>query len=423
MPGEWDEHTQEYFLHLFAKEQPDLNWESDAAREAIHNSAMRFWLEKGIDGFRVDTVNMYSKGKDLPDAPITDPGFYYQPASSIYCNGPRMHEFLREMNTKVLNNYDTMTVGELPYTPDPEHVLRYVSDADRQLSMVFQFDILELDFGVTHKYDYRQFNLSDFKALVTKWQKFIEGTDGWTTAFCENHDQGRSVSRWASDEPEWHVRSAKLLATMMTTLTGSLFIYQGQEIGMINAPKDWTIDEYQDIESVNFYKEVMERTKGDKDALDQTMKSIQMLGRDHPRLPMQWDDSPNAGFTSHPKPWMRVHDIYTDVNVKQQESDEDSILSYWKSMLKLRKQYKDLFIYGDFHVFEPENQETFIYTKIDKDDFALVALNFTQENQPFKGTMEKAVGGKKMKLSVCSYGPLEDGETLGPYEGRVYFAA
>lgn len=188
-----------------------------------------------MDGFRIDTVNMYSKGPvaSLRDAPVSDPGASEQPAWSLYANGPRMHEFLREMNDLVLSKYDTMTVGELPHTPDPARVLDYVGAAKRQMSMVFQFDMVDLGQGFAQKYRFTPWRLPQLKAIVEKWQTFIDGTDGWTTSFAENHDQGRSVSRYASDAPEYRAVSAKMLAILLCSLTGTLFVYQGQEIGMV----------------------------------------------------------------------------------------------------------------------------------------------------------------------------------------------
>lgn len=230
VPGTWDDHTQEYYLHLFCPEQPDLNWENPTTRKAIHASAIEFWLKKGVDGFRVDTVNMYSKG-ELKDAPVTDPNHDHQPAGDIFCNGPRMHEFLREMHNDVLKKYgDVMMVGELPCTHDQDHVLRYVSSDDPQLSCVFQFTIVDLGTGGPGgkgKYDWYPYTLSHFKSLNKQLQQFTAGTKGWGTAFLENHDQGRSVSRFASDAPEYRVYSAKMLATMLATMTGTLFLYQG----------------------------------------------------------------------------------------------------------------------------------------------------------------------------------------------------
>jgi oligo-1,6-glucosidase len=417
----WDEGSQEYYLHLFATQQPDLNWENPATRQAIYDSAMRFWLDKGVDGFRVDTVNMYSKGTELPDAPIIDEGIFEQPASGLFCNGPRMHEFLREMNTEVLNKYDTMTVGELPHTPDPAHVLRYVGSGDKQLDMVFQFDIVDLGIGRTHKYEYEGYALSELKSVVSKWQQFIEGSDGWTTAFCENHDQGRSVSRFGSDAPEFRERSAKMLALMMCALTGTLFVYQGQEIGMINAPKEWPISDYKDIESINYYNSVAERTDNDPKALGHVMKSIQILGRDHARLPMQWDDSPHAGFTTKKEgAWMRIHDEYRSINVAKQEKDPKSVLSFWKSVLKIRKEYRELFIHGAFEAYDMENQQTFVFGKRHGEDRAVVALNFTGEEQPFK---KPDVGGKFELLVGNVEGVDGTEDKLAPWEGRIYLVS
>ena len=413
---EWDEETQEYYLHLFAPEQPDLNWENEICRDAIYDSAMRFWLDKGVDGFRIDTVNMYSKGSEMPNAPIVDKGSFVQPAAALFCNGPRMHEFLREMNTKVLNHYDAMTVGELPHTPDPAHVLQYVGSGDKQLNMVFQFDIVDLGTGKMNKYDFEGYTLPELKAVVTKWQQFIVGTDGWTTAFCENHDQGRSVSRFASDAPQHRENSAKMLAIMMATLTGTLFLYQGQEIGMINIPKDWPIDDLQDIESISYYHSVAARTSNDPKALARVMEGIQAVGRDNARVPMQWDDSPHAGFTApDATPWMRVHDLYAEINVAKQEREPKSVLGFWKQMLRLRKDYRDLFVHGGFEVFDAEDEKTFVYAKEFAGQKAVTVLNFTGERLPFRKPDVKG----KWRLLVGNFEEHEEG-VLMPYEGRVY---
>jgi oligo-1,6-glucosidase len=331
-----------------------------------------------------------------------------------------MHEFLHEMNTQVLSKYDTMTVGELPHTPDPNHVLRYVGSGDKQLNMVFQFDIVDLGIGKTHKYEYEGYQLSELKEVVAKWQQFIDGSDGWTTAFCENHDQGRSVSRFASDAPKWRERSSKMLAMMMCAMTGTLFVYQGQEIGMINAPKDWPIEDYKDIESINYYNSVAQRTNNDPNALGHVMKSIQILGRDHARLPMQWDDTPYAGFTGMKDgAWMRTHDLYKEINVASQLKDPDSVLNFWKKMLKTRKEYKDLFIHGRFESFDMKNQETFVFGKAFDKDRAIVALNFTDSEQPFS---RPQVDGK-LQLLVSNVGSIDGTEEkLLPYEGRIYLA-
>ncbi|KAF2268012.1 alpha-glucosidase-like protein maltase [Lojkania enalia] len=416
----WDAHTQEYYLHLYDKSQPDLNWENEDCRKAIYDSAMRFWLDKGIDGFRVDTVNKYSKHISFPDAPITDPNSFIQPAAQFWCNGPRIHQFIKEMNTEVLSKYKTfdgqpvVTVGELSLTPDPEGVLRFVSAVEKELDMVFQFDITHLGQGngFQDKYDFTEWELPEMKKIVEKWQIFIEGTDGWTTVFNENHDNGRSISRFASDAPEWREKSAKMLAVWLTTVTGTLFLYQGQEIGMINAPKDWSIEEYKDVEALNYWEEAV-RLSGD--CSDPTRKQrilhgLQLMARDHSRLPFQWDSSSNGGFTSG-RPWMRTHDLYREINADAQVKDMNSVLSFYKHQLQLRKEHKDVFVYGSFELLDPENASTFVFRKHFQERSALVALNFTSAPQ--------CAPLNEMTLLVSTYTePIS--ETLQPFEGRVY---
>jgi alpha-glucosidase len=419
LPGTWDEHTEEYYLHLYAKEQPDLNWDNPEARQAIYDSAVRFWLDKGVDGFRVDTVNKYSKHTDFTDAPITDPKSYIQPAIQKWCNGPRIHEFLREMYDDVLEPYgDVVTIGELANTPDPRHVLDYVGASAKQLSMVFHLDIGHIGMGnsLEDKYIFNPWQLTELKSIVAKWQSFIEGTDGWTTAFCENHDNGRSVSRFASDAPEHRERSAKMLALMMVAMTGTLFLYQGQEIGMINAPRNWSVEEYKDIEGRGYYQEAERQveTGVDPTRKDRIMDGLRILARDHSRLPMQWDSTPHGGFTTG-TPWMRAHDLYKEINVQSQENEPESVLSFWKAVLHLRKEYRELFIHGAFEVVDFDSQETFCFVKSRDEKRALVALNFTAKSQPFT----QATTTEEMKLLIGNYSePLP--QTLQPFEGRIY---
>lgn len=418
-PGTWDEHTQEYYLHLYAKSQPDLNWDNPETRKAIYNSAIRFWLEKGVDGFRVDTVNKYSKRTDFRDAPITDPNSYIQPAIEMWCNGPRIHEFLREMYGDVLAPYgDVVTVGELANTPDPGHVLRYVGASAKQLSMVFHLDIGHIGMGesLEDKYILQPWKLTELKSIVAKWQSFIEGSHGWTTAFCENHDNGRAVSRFASDAPEFRERSAKMLAIMMVAMTGTLFLYQGQEIGMVNAPRDWSIDEYKDIEGLGYYREAQRQAAAgvSPDRPERIMEGLRVLARDHARLPMQWDDTAEAGFTVG-KPWMRTHDLYREINVKKQDGDPDSVLSFWKMLLRLRREYRELFTHGAFEMVDYDNQEVFSFVKSRGEHRALVVLNFTQTEQTFY-QRDVAAG---VQLLASNYSAAS--EALQPYEGRIYY--
>jgi len=333
---------------------------------------------------------------------------------------------MREMNEKVLNHYDAMTVGELPHTEDPKKVLDYVRASDKQLNMIFQFDIVSLGQGGTHKYHFQPWKLTDLKKTVDKWQKFIDGTDGWTTTFCENHDQGRSLSRYACDSPQYRTRSSKLLATMICALTGTLFIYQGQEIGMINMPDSWTIDDCKDIESVNFYRTAKEARPADQEYLDYVMRSIRLLGRDNPRLPMQWDGSAFAGFTEAEKgAWMRVHDAYPEINVARQLGDEASPHAFWKRMVQFRKDHRELLVHGTFDMLDAGNEQTFVFTKSKDGKKAVVALNFTGEEQkvelPRLDNLRLALGNCAEDEKGEKGGEQSGGSiTLKPWEARLY---
>jgi oligo-1,6-glucosidase len=412
----WDETTEEYYLHLFASEQPDLNWENQEARQAIYRSSMHFWLERGVDGFRIDTVNMYSKDPSYPNAPIRQPERFDQLAVEFFSNGPRMFEYLGEMND-AMKLYDVMTVGELPNTPEVSQVLSYVSAKAERLNMVFNFDTVSLGQGREARFNTHSFSLTDFKIALSRWQSSIIGNDAWTTAFLENHDQGRSISRFASDTREYRVPSGKMLALLTTCLTGTLYIYQGQEIGMINIPKSWPIEEYKCIKSVNHYNMVKTSTNGDPTALSAALEGIQQVARDHARTPMQWDGSANAGFTNGSKPWMRVHDEYININVKRQALDPNSILSFWKRMLQIRKQYSDFLVYGDYEVYDIENKHTFTFTKTFNTERVLVVLNFSAEEIAFRNPLTTSGG---LELLITSYETkAEILAPLRPYEGRL----
>jgi oligo-1,6-glucosidase len=360
---------------------PDLNWENPDCRRAIYNSSMRFWLERGIDGFRIDTVNKYSKDITFPDAHITDPNEVTQPAMKHYSNGPRMREFLLEMND-VFDKYDIFTVGELPNTPLGSDVMAYVSTSKRQLNMVFNFDLVSLGQTLGNRLVPVPFSTCDVKRQLSRWQTFVNGTDAWTTVFLENHDQGRSISRFGSDSEHYRERSGKMLAMILSSMTGTLFVYQGQEIGMTNAPKSWGAEEYKDIRSVNFYEQIRERSGGDKGALKKALDGMQKVASDHARLPMQWDGSPNAGFTSESvKPWMRVNDNFAHVNVEQQIRDEKSLLSFWKRLIKLRKKYKDIFVYGRYELCDTDDEDLFIFIKMGSGMTSLTVANMSETSK------------------------------------------
>ncbi|TKA28125.1 hypothetical protein B0A50_04096 [Salinomyces thailandicus] len=412
----WDDDTQEYYLHLFAPEQPDLNWENPECRNAIYQSAMEFWLRKGVDGFRIDCVNMYSKG-DLRDAPVTEPDRETQNAGLVWCNGPRMDEYLGEMNA-VHSKYDAMSVGECPFTPDLEKVKSYVSAKNKRLNMVFQFDVVETGSSHASKFETLPSEtwLLDFKAAVTRTQKLISGNDAWTTAFTENHDWSRSISRFGSDKPEYRVASGKMLALMLITLSGTLFVYQGQELGMVNAPLSWPIEEYKDLDAANYYEQVSRKTNGDAKALAEAKAVIQFIARDNARTPMQWNANSNAGFSTA-KPWMRVHDNFRELNAELQEQDGASVLSFWQRMLRLRKSYANLFVHADFELLGEPSTKIFMYSKSWESEKALVVLNFTEEVQLLR--RPQGFGNAMLLVSTAD----SDGKMLAPFEGRVYIAA
>ncbi|CAK7218452.1 hypothetical protein SBRCBS47491_003515 [Sporothrix bragantina] len=450
---EWDEPTQEYYLHYFAKEQPDLNWENPTTRQAIYDSAVRFWLRRGIDGFRVDTVNKYSKPLEFPDAPVTDPASPWQFAYPLFCNGPRIHEFLREMVREALDPFGgpghVMTVGELPSTPDPVDIKRYVSARAHELNMVLSFDMVYLGMGTVRKYLPQPFNLCDVKAALARWQHMAAESDGdmWTTVFAENHDSARSISRFASDAPEHREASARLLALMLTSLTGTLFIYQGQEIGMVNLPRAWPVDEYRDLETHNFYAAMQaEAAKAGSPAeadkiMTAAMDGINVLARDHARSPMQWDASPNAGFTSAPadgsvQPWMRVNDNYREINVAAQMDKAGSPLEFWRRLLSFRRQHRHLFVYGEFVEHDHDNPFVFTYTKLidhasgieageDAGPHpaakALVSLNFTDQPQAVCFPVDCSADKCELAISSTSVDKVTDIAVLQPYEGRIYW--
>lgn len=376
----WDEQTEEYYLHYFAPEQPDLNWESEDCRNAIYDSAMRFWLDKGCDGFRIDTVNMYSKFLDFPDAEVTEPGAKYQFASKYYSNGPRLHEFLREMNHKVLSRYNCMTVGESPRVLNKQQLLAFVGASQKELNMVFEFELAEIDSGMPCWKIPKKWQLTELKNIVSRSQSYLDDSDGWVTNYLENHDRARAVSRFGNDSPEYRRLSATMLATFWATLSGTNFLHQGGEIGMINAPTSWEIEEYKDLDSQNFYAEELCRNQGNEH-MKSIMAGLRHTARDHGRLPMQWSGNSHAGFTDG-TPWMRVHDEYRSLNVENQAGDPDSVLNYYKNMLQLRKLRKE-FTRGTFRLYGADDQAAMIYTKTYEGQITLVALNWTAERQTY----------------------------------------
>lgn len=419
----WDEDTGEYYLHVYASGQPDLNFENEDCRRALYDEAIKFWLDRKVDGFRIDTVNKYSKAPGLPDAPVTEPDEETQFAVCHYANGPRIHEYLQEMRD-VMKDYDSMTVGELPNTPDLQDVLRYISPSSGELNMVFNFDTVTIDHTPGNRFLPLPFSKADFKHKLTKWQTLPEKTGAWTTVFLENHDQGRSVSRFGSDLPEFRAVSAKMLATVLATMTGTLFIYQGQEIGMTNIPLSWSADEYRCVRSVNYYNDVKERTNNDARALEEAKGNLQRVARDHARVPMQWDATVNAGFCgAKARPWMRALENHSEINVLQQLGRQDSVLEYWKRIIRLRKKYAAIFTYGNF-VSIDQHPDILMFLKTDPAtrQQALTVANLTQSLLQFDEPPELPL--KTCETLIQNYPDVPgDGSQptmLRPYEARVY---
>jgi oligo-1,6-glucosidase len=408
---DYDEATGEYYLHLFSKKQPDLNWENPKLRQEIYDM-MKFWLDKGIDGFRMDVINFISKVPELPDAPNPE-GKKYVSGAQYFINGPRIHEFLQEMNQEVLSKYDIMTVGEMPGVTVEEAQL-YTGEDRNELNMVFQFEHVGLDSGPGGKWDLRPLKLKDLKENMTKWQKGLEGI-GWNSLYLNNHDQPRMVSRFGNDQ-EYRVESAKMLATFLHMLQGTPFIYQGEEIGMTNVRFE-SIDDYKDIETLNMYREkVMEQGEDTK----KVMESIYAKGRDNARTPFQWDDSENAGFTAG-TPWIKVNPNYKEINAKQAIEDPNSIYHYYRKLIQLRKQHP-IIVYGTYDLILPEHEQIYAYTRTYHNEKLLVILNFSDQQPVFEWPKDLSFSYKELLISNYQVDGDEkiDFIKLKPYEARVY---
>ncbi|CEJ59613.1 hypothetical protein PMG11_08230 [Penicillium brasilianum] len=373
---EWDECTGEYYLHLYGKEQPDLNWENPAVRNEVHET-MRFWLDRGIDGFRFDVINFVSKGTEFPDSSSD-----FFPGSEFYAAGPRLHEYLQELGS-ILQEYDAFSVGEMPCVHDTKEIIKSVQEDRGEFNMIFHFELMDIDHGAEGKFFPGQWSLPDLKRTVNKWQQFMYQNNGWNALYMENHDQPRAVSRFANDSPEHRIQSAKMIAVFLALQAGTPFVYQGQELGMHNMPAAWPMEEYQDIDCLNHW-----RLKG-QDADDETRKMFrqeyQKKSRDNARTPVQWDSSKHAGFTSAEKPWMAVNPNYSIINAAAQLDDPSSVFNCWRSVLETRKRYKDIVVYGRFDLVDENNDKIFAYSRTAPEGRVLVVCNFSAETAKWVG--------------------------------------
>ena len=396
----WNEATQEHFLHLYTQKQPDLNWENPKVRKEVY-AIIDFWLAKGVDGLRMDVISLISKRLVFEDVP--NEMSFIDVMEKVYANGPRVHEFLKEMNREVLSNYDIVTVGEGPGV-NLVHGPRYVSAREKELNMVFHFDHLTIDFGPDGKYDPVPLDFVRFKAIFRQWDEAL-ANDGWNSIFLGNHDFSRIVSRFGNDGI-YREQSAKLLATLLMSLRGTPYVYQGDEIGMTNVAHS-SIECYDDVETRNAWKAAEAAGKD----MNKFLKAVHWQSRDNARTPMQWNASENAGFTTG-KPWIPVNKNFTTINVETAEKEANSILHYYRKMIAFRKANPTM-VYGDFEDLLPEHPQLFCYRRWDKEANFLLVHNFSDTPTSW----EKPSGNYESVLGNYSN---EKQTLLAPWESRIY---
>ncbi|AYC30740.1 glycoside hydrolase family 13 protein [Paenisporosarcina cavernae] len=403
---EWNEPTQDYYLHLFSKKQPDLNWESDSLRKAVYEM-MHFWLNKGVAGFRMDVINLISKHPALPNGPV-HPGQLFGDGSPYYMNGPKIHDYMQEMHQEVLSRGDILTVGECPGATTEDAAL--FSDPNRnELSMIFTFEHMSLDSGPYEKWDLRALHLPKLKKNFRKWQTELHGK-GWNSLYWNNHDQPRIVSRFGNDT-DYRVESAKMLATCLHFMQGTPYIYQGEEIGMTNVVFE-SIEDYQDLETRRMYDEKMANGAVHEDV----MQSIYVKGRDNARTPMQWDDTAEAGFTTG-TPWLKVNPNYKTINVQEALASPNSIFAYYQSLIQLRKEL-DILTEGSFVLLLPDDEEIFAYQRHWQEEMLTVYCNFSASTRDISCVHEN-----ESDVVIKNYETLEWHDntlTLRPFEAVIF---
>ncbi|OZT14043.1 glucohydrolase [Priestia aryabhattai] len=404
---EFDDETKEYYLHVFSKKQPDLNWENKAVRQELYNM-VNWWLDKGIDGFRVDAISHIKKVPGFPDLPNPE-GLDYVPSFEGHMNRPGIQEHLSELKEETFAKYDIMTVGEANgVTWDDAD--EWVGAESGKFDMIFQFEHM----GLWDKGESEPLDLVQFKTILTNWQKGLAQIGGWNALYLENHDHIRSINKFGS--MKYREESAKCLAALYFLMQGTPFIYQGQELGMTNVKFD-RIEDYNDVGMINYYR--IQRAKGQDH--EEIMKVIWETGRDNSRTPMQWDRTKNAGFSTG-TPWMKVNPNYVDINVEKQISDEESILNFYKKLVALRKQH-EVFVYGTYDLLLENHPAIYAYTRTLDEKKAIVICNVSSKQQEFK--LPKEVKVKEEELLIHNYQVATDEMvqefTLQPYETRVYF--
>ena len=403
---EYDKTTDMYFLHLFSKKQPDLNWDNPVVRQEVFDM-MNWWLKKGVDGFRMDVISLISKEPGLPDK---EPGINGYATFNVSANGPHVHEYLQEMRQKALNNADTITVGECSGVT-LEEAKKYARSDEKELNMVFQFEHMDVDSDErSGKWTTRKMDLRDLKKILTRWQKGLQDI-AWNSLYWENHDQPRSVSRFGNDSDEYREISAKMLATCIHMMQGTPYVYQGEELGMTNCPFN-TLDNFRDLESINAFHELTEQGKMTEEDM---MAAISYKGRDNARTPMQWDDSAYAGFSTD-NPWIMVNPNYTKINAKDQVNREDSVFKYYQKLIKLRHE-SELIVYGTYDLILDDDKDIYAYIRTLGDEKLIVYCNFSENTREVE-IPEEFVNGKVL-ISNYSDAKANQKITLRPYEAIV----
>lgn len=405
---EYDPQTEMYYLHLFSRKQPDLNWENEKVRQEVYDM-MNFWCEKGIDGFRMDVISMISKDQTFPDGEMNNS--LYGDFGPYCVHGPRVHEFLQEMNREVLSRYDIMTVGETSGVTI-EEAQKYAGEAGKELNMVFQFEHVDNGSGDYGKWTTEKYDFKEFKRIMIKWQEELQGK-AWNSLFLGNHDQPRSVSRFGNDNPAYRETSAKMLATCLHMMQGTPYVYQGEELGMTNVYFD-ILEDYRDIESINFFTEL---TEAGLMTPEYMMKCLMLRSRDNARTPMQWDDSAQAGFTDG-ESWIKVNPNYKEINAAQQLEDPNSIFHYYQKLIRLRKE-KDIIVYGEFEPIYRDDEQIFAYIRRQKQEKLLTVCNFSDKNAEME--IPEEFKGAECLITNLDRTVFEGRIVLKPYEAFVLY--
>lgn len=407
---QYDEQSGQYYLHLFATKQPDLNWENPKLRHSVYD-IMNWWADRGVDGFRMDVINLISKPEKYVDGKLND-GEPYANVEPLVANGHRVHEFLQEMHQNVMDKHDLVTVGETPGAT-VDDAKQYANLSQTELNMVFQFEHVSLDgnanpaFG---KWDDRHVTLSKIRSSLSNWQTKLGGK-AWNSLYWNNHDQPRAVSRFGNDDPKYRVKSAKMLGTMLHFMQGTPYIYEGEEIGMTNAHFQ-SLSDYQDLETINIFKQLV--TDGKLIDSETMMKYIAFHSRDNARTPMQWNDSKNAGFSTH-QPWLKVNANYPDINVENALTDPDSVFYYYQKLIKLRHELP-VITNGKFGVLpgNDQDQDVFVYTRKNNDTTLFIIINFSDKQ------LERHYELPDAKKIIISNYDDDNTDELRPYEAKVY---